>query len=202
MTRRATRSPGARTRRPAAPATAQDALRTLRALESRRGTGSAERALEHWEESVSERPEVFAASAAALATGDGFAFTDTERWVLLASLAEFAEDEMLAAASDDLADRLDAEAAAWPGNVAGQLDEETLRLESPAYLALSEAYSALRTASEVLFLRDIGRADMARALLHEPATWERAMRDGEATLLGLPHIVLAADDDPFGILLP
>ena len=70
------------------------------------------------------------------------------------------------------------------------------------YLALAEAQQAVLLASQVSYLEQVGRADMARALMHDPDSWDRAMRDGEATLLGGARIVMTADDDPFGILLP
>jgi hypothetical protein len=70
------------------------------------------------------------------------------------------------------------------------------------YLALAEVQQALLLAQQVEWLDTIGRGDMARALMHEPELWDRTMQAGETTLLGGARIVMTADDDPFGILLP
>lgn len=200
MTRRASRSPGLRTRRPGAPARPADPLHTLRTLEARRGTTGAERALDVWERGLAEDTHVRTASAEALARGDGWQFTPNERRLLLGILAQFGEDADLVAMLDTLADRLEVEARAWPAGEDGAIDEEALREASPAYRALSDAYETMRTAHEVHFLRDIGRADLARELATDPVAWDRACQDGEATLLGRPRIVHSVDDDPFGIL--
>jgi hypothetical protein len=200
MTRRASRSPGLRSRRPGTPLRPTDPLHALLALDARRGRLEAVRALEVWERAVADDPAVHAASAAALARGGAGQFTENERRLLLGLLADLAAQPPLLALLDTLADRLDAEAAAWPGGDEEELDEEALRDASPGYHALSDAYDAVRTAQEALFLRDVGRGDLARELLTDPAAWDRACQDGEATLLGRPRIVRAPEDDPFGVL--
>jgi hypothetical protein len=201
MTRRASRSPGLRARRSGAAARPADPLHALRSLEARRGTPAAERALEVWERGAADDAHAFAASAEALARGEDWQFSPDERRLLLGILAECSADPQLLPMLDTLADRLDAEAQSWPGGDDDELDEEALREASPAYRALSDAYEMVRTAQEALFLRDIGRADLARELLDDPAAWDRACGLGEASLLGAPRVVLSADDDPFGILL-
>lgn len=201
MPRRASRSPGLRTRRAGAPSRPTEPLHALRTLEAARASARAERALELWERAIVDDTHAFTASAAALATGDGFTFTPNERRLLLAMLAEQAADPDLLPMLDTLADRLDAEANTWalPEDETDD-EDEVLREASPAYRALSDAYDVVRSAQEVLYLTALGRADLARELATDPAAWDRACTDGHATLLGRPRIVSSPDDDPFGIL--
>jgi hypothetical protein len=189
MSRRASRPSGSRVRRSGAPAGKSDPMQPLLALLSRRGTDRAEDALDRWVDAVADNPDVFAASGDYLAKAHPDGFTPDERWLLLSIVA-------------DLEAQLDLEAREWPEDGPESPTDEQLRAASPVYRALSDAWSAMRTAIEVSFLRDIGMPEMARAMIDDAGRWERALRDGEATLLGVPRIVLTADDDPFGILLP
>jgi hypothetical protein len=200
--RRAARPAGSRSRRSGTPDGSADPLVPLRALEARRGTEAAERALEHWERTVVDSREAFDATTSALSTGTGLAFTAEERWFLLAILAEMHRDAELDGMAEALDERLAETARAWPGNAADQLDDETLREESPVYLALADAQQALLLAQQVAWLESVGRGDMARALMHEPEQWDRTLQAGETALLGGARIVMTAADDPFGILLP
>ncbi len=201
MSRRASRSAGSRARPARSPSAPADPLHPLTTLASRRGSKDAERALERWEEAVLSSPVAFAASAARLADAGDSAFTRDERWFLLSILADIVDDPVLGDACAELEERLDAEARAWPGNEQGELDDVQLRMLSPVYEALSDAWSTLRVAIEVAFLRDIGLPEAARACMEDNGDWHRALRDGEATLLGVSRIVLTSDDDPYGILL-
>ncbi len=133
-------------------------------------------------------------------TGRGF--SRDERWLLLSIAAEMADDPVLGDCCEELERRMEQEALQWEGLADTSANYESMRQESPLYRALSDAWSSVRLAIEVSFFRDIGMTEMARALLEDVNSWERALRDGEATMLGVPRIVLTADDDPFGILLP
>ena len=200
MTRRATRSPGLRARRPGASARPTDPLHALQTLAVARGTERAARALEVWERAAAEQTEVFSASTDALVKRVVGAFSDNERRLLLGVLASLAADPQLLEILDTLDERLALEARTWPVSDDEEFDEDALREASPVYRALSDAYEVMRTAQEVLFLREIGCAELARELSHDPDGWDRACADGEATLLGRPRIVTSAADDPFGIL--
>lgn len=202
MPRRASRPAGSRTRRPGTNAASVDALHTLKALFAKRGSDAAEAALDRWVDALSESPETFSASAEYLAAESPDGFTREERWLLLSIAAEVVDDPVLGDACEELEGRMEVEAKNWPGSNDDTLDHEKLRSESPVYRALSEAWSGLRAAIEISFLHDIGMPEMARAMIDDAGNWERSLRDGEATLLGIPRIVLTADDDPFGILLP
>lgn len=203
MPRRASRPAGSRsTRRPGTNAASADALHTLKALLAKRGTDAAEAALDRWVDALSDSPATFASSAEYLAAESPDGFSREERWLLLSIAAEMVDDPVLGDACEDLEGRMEAEAKNWPGYNDDTLDHEKLSSESPIYRALSEAWSGLRAAIEVSFLQDIGMPEMACTMIDDAGRWERALRDGEATLLGIPRIVLAADDDPFGILLP
>ena len=200
MVRRATRSPGSRPRA-ARPAVAGDPLRTLRALAEQRGSAKAEELLERWMDAVTSQPGVFEASAELVADPAETLFPLAERWYLASMLAELAMDPVFTPTADDLGARLDEEARSWPGNEAEQMSDDELKEASPLFLALSEALGAVELAMEVGFLCRIGLTDMARAMLHDAdGRYARLLRDGEATLLGVPRIVLDAGDDPFGIL--
>lgn len=201
MTRRASRSTSS-TRSLRSPAAgSRDPLARLRALEERRGTAVARDALERWEDDLYDSPSAFQAAVEYLARTRAGAFSGDERWYLIALLAEIAIDPQLQGATDQLTERLEAEARAAPGYGTDAFDESAWADESPVFAALSDAWDALRTAIEVAFLRDIGMPEMARAYLHEGPEYERALRDGESSLCGRPRIVLGASDDPFGILL-
>jgi hypothetical protein len=200
MTRRATRSPGLRARRPGTSARPTDPLHALQTLDASRGTARAERALEVWERAAAEQTDVFSASTDALVKRTVGSFTDNERRLLLGVLASLAADPQLLEILDTLDERLALEARTWPMSDDDEIDEEALREASPVYRALSDAYEVMRTAQEVLFLREIGCAELARELSEDAQAWDRACADGEATLLGRPRIVTSPDDDPFGIL--
>lgn len=202
MTRRATRSPGLRARRPGASARPTDPLHALQTLVAARGTERAERALEVWERAAAEQTEVFSASADALVKRGVGLFSDNERRLLLGVLSSLAADPQLLEILDTLDERLALEARMWPVGDEEEMDEDALREASPVYRALSDAYEVMRTAQEVVFLREIGCAELARELSQDPEGWDRACADGEATLLGRPRIVTSPDDDPFGILRP
>jgi hypothetical protein len=176
-------------------------LASLQALESSRGGENASVLLDKWRDSVDKSEQVFSASVAYLSTGKPEGFTKDECWFLLALLAEAVDDEELGPACEALEARLEEEAAKWPGDHDDEPDDSKLRELSPVYLTMSDAWSSLRLAIEVNFFSTIGLADAARALVSDGNEWERALRDGEATLLGVPRIVLTADDDPFGILM-
>lgn len=200
MTRRATRSPGLRARRPGASARPADPLHALHTLDAARGTTRAERALDVWERAAAEQTDVFSASTDALVKRTVGSFSDNERRLLLGVLASLAADPQLLEILDTLDERLALEARSWPVSDDDEIDEDGLREASPVYRALSDAYEVVRTAQEVLFLREIGCAELARELSHDAEAWDRACADGEATLLGRPRIVTSPDDDPFGIL--
>lgn len=201
MTRRASRSSSSRAR-PGAKAVASSApLSTLLALEAKRGGEEASMMLDKWRDSVDGSAAIFSASAAYLSSGKPEGFSKDERWFLLALLAESVDDEDLGPACEALEARMEEEAAKWPGDHESELDDTQLREASPVYLTMSDAWSSLRLAIEVNFFNAIGLTDAARALVSDGNEWERALRDGEATLLGVPRIVLTADDDPFGILM-
>jgi hypothetical protein len=202
MSRRASRS-SAPTRALRSPAAgARDPIARLRALEQRRGTPAAREAFERWDEDLLDAPDAFGAAVEYLARDRAGAFTTDERWFLVSLLAELAADPTLQGACDQLAGRLEAEARSAPGYGTEAFNEEAWCDESPVYAALVDAWESMRVAIEATFLRDIGLPEMARAYLHDGPEYERALRDGEASLLGLPRIVLSASDDPFGILLP
>ncbi len=201
MTRRASRPGGSRTRRPSQPRAKLEPLQHIRALLAARASESATGALDRWVDAIAEFPEEFNASVRYLAQHEADGFTTDERWLLLSIAMEMAEDPMLSDACEELELRIDAEARAWPGYDTGDLNYEQMRAELPAYAAVSDAWSALRTYIEVHFLHELGMHDMARSFVDSTSQWERRLRDGEATLLGVPRIVLSADDDPFGILL-
>lgn len=201
MSRRASRSSHS-TRSLRSPAAgARDPLARLRAIEERRGTPAARDAFERWEDELYESPGAVEAAVAYLARTKAGAFSADERWFLIALLTEISADPQLQAASDLLADRLEEEARSAPGYGTEAFDEAQWTEASPVYAALSDAWDALRVAGEVTFLRNIGMPEMARAYLHEGPEYDRALRDGESSLFGLPRIVLDASDDPFGILL-
>jgi hypothetical protein len=200
MTRRASRpgTPRAQSAgRPRAPNA--DPLRTLSRLLATRGTPDAERSLEAWIDASMASPDVFSASADYLAASTS-GFSTAESWYLLAALAEMVDDPVLSPACDALEDRLEVEERSWPGNEGLTMDAHALSEASPVYRAMSDAWSSLRVAIEVGFLRDIGVPPAARAMTAPDGMWERTMRDAEATLLGVPRLVIDADDDPFGIL--
>lgn len=201
MSRRASRSsrPTRSLRSPSAGG--RDALARLRAIEERRGTPAARDAFERWEDELYESPGAVDAAVEYLARTRAGAFSVDERWFLIALLTEISADPQLQAASDLLADRLEDEARSAPGHGTEAFDEAQWTEESPVYAALSDAWDALRVAAEVTFLRNSGMPEMARAYLHEGPEYDRALRDGESSLFGLPRIVLDASDDPFGILL-
>ncbi len=202
MSRRASRPSGSRARRSGSPAARTDPLQPLQTLLARRGTDRAEDALDRWVDAIAEAPDVLDATSTYLAAAHAGGFTTDERWLLLSIVAQMADHSVYGAACDDIEAQLEVEAGEWPDADPHAPNDAELRAASPVYHALSDAWSALRTAIEVGFLRDIGMPDMARAMIDDTGSWERALRDGEATLLGLPRIVLTADDDPFGILLP
>jgi len=202
MSRRATRPSGSRVRRSGSPAANPDPLQPLQTLLARRGTNRAEEALDRWMDALAQTPDAFEAASTYLASAHTDGFTTDERWLLLSILAEMADHPLYGDTCADLETQLELEAREWPDANSDAPNDEQLRAASPVYRALSDAWSALRTAIEVSFLRDIGMPDMARAMIDDTGSWERALRDGEATLLGVPRIVLTADDDPFGILLP
>ncbi len=199
MVRRATRSPGARPRTPRA-ATSTDPLLLLRALAEQRGAPGADDALDRWLSSMSTTPGLFEASADFLATRTETLFSTPERWFLLSILSEMYVDPVLTEAVDELEARLDDEERSWPGNDGQLMSEEALRDASPVYAALGDAMGALQHAISVSFLGNIGMADVARAMTNDDGVFSRLVRDGEATLLGVPRIVLGPDDDPFDIL--
>jgi len=202
MSRRASRSShSARSLRSPA-AGARDPLARLRAIEERRGSAAAREAFDRWEDELYESPAAVNASIDYLARTRAGAFTPDERWYLLALLTEISADPRLQGVSDQLADRLEDEARSAPGHGTEAFDEAAWSEESPVYAALSDAWDALRVAAEVTFLRDCGMPEMARAYLQDGPEYDRALRDGEASLFGLPRIVLGASDDPFGILMP
>lgn len=202
MSRRASRPSGSRAR-PRVSAGGGKPLQSLTNLLGARGTEQAEAALDKWVDDIAESADVFGASAAFLANAEQKGFSRDERWLLLSIAAEIADDPVLGNCCEALEARMEHEALEWQGETGGEsIDDEPLRRESPLYRALSDAWSSVRMAIEVSFLRDIGMTDMTRAMTEDVNTWERALRDGEATLLGVPRIVLTADDDPFGILLP
>jgi len=202
MTRRASRPSGSRVRRIGSPAAKTDSLQPLHTLLARRGTNRADEALERWLDAIADMPDAFAESSTYLASVHPDGFTTDERWLLLSMLAETADHPLYGDTCADLETQLELEANEWPDADPDARSDDQLRAASPVYRALSDAWSALRTAIEVSFLRDIGMPEMARAMIDETGSWERALRDGEATLMGVPRIVLTADDDPFGILLP
>jgi hypothetical protein len=154
-----------------------------------------------WRDSVDGSEAVFTSSAQYLSTAKPEGFSKDERWFLLALLAEAVDDDELGPACEALEARMEEEAGKWPGNDNDELDDTQLREASPVYLTMSDAWSSLRLTIEVNFFNTIGLPDAARALVSDGNEWERALRDGEATLLGVPRIVLTADDDPFGILM-
>jgi hypothetical protein len=176
-------------------------LARLRAIEERRGTPAARDAFERWEDELYESPKAVDASVEYLARTKAGAFTADERWFLLALLTEISADPQLQGAGDLLADRLEEEARSAPGYGTEAFDEAQWTDESPVYAALSDAWDALRVAGEVTFLRNSGMPEMARAYLHDGPEYDRALRDGESSLFGLPRLVLDASDDPFGVLL-
>jgi hypothetical protein len=202
MTRRASRPSGSRVRRSGSPAAKTDPLQPLQTLLARRGTPRAEEALERWLDALGQTPDAFTAAADYLAAPQEGGFTSDERWLLLSIVAEMADHPLYGDTCADLETQMELEAKEFPDVDPDAHNDEPLRAASPVYRALSDAWSALRTAIEVSFLRDIGMPDMARSMIDDTGSWERALRDGEATLLGVPRIVLTADDDPFGILLP
>jgi hypothetical protein len=202
MSRRASRS-SAPTRALRSPAAgARDPIARLRALEQRRGTPAAREAFERWEDDLHDAPDAFRVAVEYLARDRAGAFTTDERWFLVSLLTELAADPTLQGACDQLAERLEAEARSAPGYGTDAFNEDDWSNESPVYAALADAWESMRVAIEVAFLRDVGLPEMARAYLHDGPEYERALRDGESSLLGLPRIVLGASDDPFGILLP
>jgi hypothetical protein len=177
-------------------------LDTLESLLARRGSDRAEAALDRWVDAITESSDVFVASAAHLAEQRPDGFTRGERWMLLSIMAEVADDSVLGDACEALEARMEEEARSIPGFDPDTADDVAMRQESPYYRVLSDAWSSMRLAIETTFLRDIGMADMARAMIDDDGSWERTLRDAEATLLGIPRIVLTAEDDPYGILLP
>lgn len=201
MTRRASRPSTSRSRRGANTATSSAPLTSLLALEEKRGGEDASILLDKWRDAVYASSDVFLASANHLTTANEQGFSKDERWFLLALLAEAVDDEQLGPACDALEERMEEEAAKWARVEDDELDDTKLREASPVYLTMSDAWSSLRLAIEVNFFNAIGLTDAARALVSDGNEWERALRDGEATLLGVPRIVLTADDDPFGILM-
>lgn len=212
MSRRASRPSGNRTRSRSA-VSAQPLLQLTNLLKAR-GTDHAEAALDLWVDALVESPEIFQASAAFLANAAGVSsvseatsiaapgFTRDERWLLLSLAAEIADDPILGDCCAELERRMELEVQEWPERSGEQSSEAPIPYQdSPLYRTLSDAWTNVRLAIEVSFLRDIGMTEMTRAMLEDPNTWERALRDGEATLLGMPRIVLTAEDDPFGILM-
>ena len=202
MTRRASRPSGSRVRPSGSPAAKPDPLQLLQTLLARRGTDRAEEAFDRWLDAIMNGSDVFVESSTYLATAHPDGFTADERWLLLSLLAELADHPLYGDACADLQAQLEVEAQEWPDADVLAPNDDELRAASPVYRALSDAWSALRIAIEVSFLRDIGMPDMARAMIDGTGSWDRALRDGEATLLGVPRIVLTPDEDPFGILLP
>lgn len=211
MSRRASRPSGSPARRSGSSAVKSDPLQPLLALLAKRGTDQAEAAFDRWYDALVETPDAFVASADYLAVPHAEGFSADERWLLLSMVSELADHPVYGDTCADLEAQLELEArecsadivAAASSDVStGEISDEQLRAASPVYRTLSDAWTALRTAIEVSFLRDIGMPDMARAMIDDTGRFKRALRDGEATLLGVPRIVLTADDDPFGILLP
>ena len=198
MSRRA-RRPATRAR--AVTATPNDPARPIRALAAARGTPAAEGLLDAWEDALVADPAAFDASVAFLTEQGVEHFAAVERQYLLACCAELADDPFYGAACDRLEARLDAIAREWGVDLDHDPDDE-LREESPQYRAVADALATLRDALEVEFLCAIGAPEVARWLLHEPERYAQLFHEGPASLFGGPRLVLDADDDPFGVLLP
>ena len=198
MSRRA-RRPGTRAR--AKTPVAADPARTIRALADARGTAAAEALLDAWEEAVVADQAAFDASVAFLTEQGAERFTAVERQYLLACCAELADDPFYGAACERLEERLEDIAREWGLDLDHDPDDE-LREESPQYRAVSDALAMLRDALQVEFLCAIGAPEVARWLLHEPERYEQLFHEGPVSLQGGARLILGADDDPFGVLLP